>query len=206
MNSKKSVLTAVVICLYVLIIGCTMFMIITGRTLYLSGYFMSEFALGFAVFSVLILANIIIRCIGFFRKGKNSEERGAFDIVTIIVSCVILVFAVMGFVRQAGSSVSSAEIKFPDGNSVLLNEKVSSGNGMTSLDVYKADGIIAKKIGGIYGEDILSDNFIEGSGWDFTYDEEEKLFTIICYYDDEDSIFFDEEYGIGIWEEYFILE
>lgn len=218
MNGKKIASTAAVIVLYVLIIGFAMFMILTGRALYLSGRFISEYALGFGVFAVLILVHIIIKCAGFFGKGRNdSEDRSLFDIGIIIVSCIILVFAVLGLVRQMGKS-QNERIDLPDGNVVLLSERVSTANKTVSVDIYRISGIIAWKIGGIYDEDILTDNFLRESRWGYTYDEDEKLLTIGRWFYDEDIVFFDEEdeedddgeyneeYDMTIWEEYFILE
>ena len=216
MNVKKFASTAAVIVLYVLIIGFAMFMILTGRALYLSGKFISEYALGFGVFAVLILVQLIIKCVGFFGKNKeDSGERGVFDIVMIVVSCIILVLAVLGFIRQTGKS-ENERIDLPDGNTVLLTEKTSSANETVSVDVYKISGIIAVKIGGIYDEDILMDNFLRESRWGYTYDEDEKLLTIGRWFYDEDIVLFDEEddeddeyneeYDMTMWEEYFILE
>lgn len=206
MSGKKIASTAAIIILYVTIIYFALFMIFTGRALYLSGNFISEYAVGFGAFAVLMMIHIIIKCVGFFGKGKeNSEERGAFDIVMIIASCIILVLAVLGLIRQIGKAYNE-RIDLPDGNIILLNEKVSSGNETTSVDVYRISGIIARKFGGIYDENVLSDNFLEESDWDYIYDEDEKLLTLFCLFDDEDSIFYDEELGIGIWEESYILE
>lgn len=206
MNGKKIASTAAVIVLYVLLIGAAMVMILTGRALYLSGLFLSEYAIGFGVFAVLILGHIIIKCAGFFGKNKeNSEERGVFDIVIIAVSCIILVLAVLGFIGQVRNSESES-IDLPDGNRVLLSEKVSMRNELVSVDVYKVSGIIAEKIGGIYDRDVLTDNFLSESQWGYTYDEEEKLLTVACRFYDENSIFYDEEEGAGLWEDYFLLE
>ena len=206
MNGKKIASTAAVIVLYVLLIGAAMFMILTGKALYLSGKFISEYALGFGVFAVLILVHIIIKCAGFFGKNKeNSEERGVFDIVIIIVSCVILVLAVLGFIRQVGKA-NNERIDLPDGNTVLLNEKVSAANKTVAVDFYRISGIIAQRIGGIYDEDVLSDNFLEESPWSYIYDDEEKFLIIFCLIYDENSVLYDEELGLGVWEETYILE
>ena len=219
MKGKKIASTSAIVILYVLLIGCAMFMILTGRALYLSGRFISEYAFAFGVFAVLILVHIIMKCVGFFGKGReDSDERGAFDIVIIIVSCILLVFAVLGLVRQIGKAYNE-RIDLPDGNIVLLNEKASRTNETISVDVYKVSGIIALKIGGIYYENILTDDLSAKSpwgSWGYTYDEDEKLLTIGRWFYDEDIVFFDEEdeddgeyneeYDMTIWEEYFILE
>lgn len=205
MKGKKIALTAVVIVLYVLLIGVAMLMILTGKALYLSGRFVSEYALGFGFFAVLILVHIIIKCVGFFGKGgDDAEERGAFDIVILIISVVMLVLAVLGFIGQVGKA-ENERLDLPDGNTVLLNEKVSAANETVAVDVYKINGIIAQKIGEISDEDILMDNFLEESGWDHAYDEDEKILTIYCLllFEDEEA---EEGYSLGIWEESFALE
>ncbi|MDE6132979.1 MAG: hypothetical protein K2G04_06375, partial [Oscillospiraceae bacterium] len=173
--------------------------ILRDKTLYLFGNFIPESIFWVLQWLPVFAAELAIH-IKFFKEYNIFKK-----ITYTLLSCVIAAYMVYVTTNTVNGFLAKEEINLPDGNKIVLYENTrivtALGERGTVIEVYKAKGIIAKKIG-ICWESLYCDDYcLNENKWDYIYDEADKKLTLLLSYDEQK-----DENDTGFLSKEFTLE
>lgn len=202
------VLDIVMLVVLALILAAFIYLKATDRDMFLFGRVFDRTLLS-PVFWIPAAAVHMI----MWEEKEPGKKRKSMLIVWCILIAVITVSLAYCIYDDIENIADMETIALSDGNTVLLSERIDYWTGiekryeLTYLDVYKINGLTAKKVGEI-DESYFSNKCLSQDKYTYEYDETGKKLKIICEYGTygDSVVRLKEEYDTGFWEEEFLLE